>query len=116
MVNPEPDKNDPASIKNSDGLTYEQIMGRCSKCHNHGTIDTRKTKLPPHVIDAILGYKIVPRIFCMICMKQTEFIPTEVKKYKDVPQLAVLQKQVVEGVKPMDSRILDASGNPISSN
>lgn len=102
-------------IKNSEGLTVTQIIGRCSKCSNHGTIDPQRSKMPPAAIDAILAYKIIPRIFCRICMKPTEFIPTEVKKYKDVPQLAVLQKQVVDGVVPLASSLLDKDGNPIKN-
>ena len=106
------DKSDPSTIKNSEGLTIKQIMGRCAQCHTHGTIDASKRALPPHVIDAILAYKIVPRIFCLVCKKQTEFIPTEIKKYGDVPLLKILQNQIVNGI----PGLVNKDGQPLGGN
>ncbi len=112
MDNGEEKKDDPTTIKNSEGLTVTQIMGRCAKCNTHGTIDATKRALPPHVIDAILAYKVVPRIFCMICKKPTEFIPTEVKKYGDIPFLKVMQNQIVNGI----PKLVDQDGKPLGGN
>lgn len=114
MDTPERDPKDPSQISNDDGLSVSQIIGRCSKCHLHGTIDARKTQLAPNVIDAILAYKIVPRIYCMVCKKPTEFIPTEVKKYKDVGMLKNMQTQVVGGIAPLSGGLVDADGNPLN--
>ena len=102
-------------IKNSDGLSVTQIIGRCSKCNMHGTINA--SKAPPEMIDLVLAYKIVPRIYCMICKKTTEFIPTQVKKYKDIPMLKTMQDQVVNGIpeeaKPK-SGLIDVDGNALN--
>lgn len=112
MINPEKPMED---IKNSDGLSVTQVMGRCAKCHLHGTINA--STLPPAMIDAILAYRVVPKIYCVICKKQTEFIPTEVKKYKDVEMLKNMQSQVVNGVPPnagSTSGLVDGDGNPLN--
>lgn len=89
-------KNGPG-VRNEDGLSAVEILGRCSKCNAVGTLEYPKNMIPPKDIDNILAYKAIPGVRCLQCNEKCEFLPVQVKKYPQVPFLRTAQDQAKKG-------------------